>query len=526
MSCLVVVLLFNTLTYLFQLSGGGDDVIIDGPPTMKTTIDTNPKLTAVAVTPTEENESETVASKQKSTTTDNNNNTNDIDDDDSFSACIMWMDENYRLEEWLAYHYYVLKLRYVVITIDTKSETSPQAIIDRWTNNDNANLNMTIVTMTPPKYMINYRMWMKRIELSRVTPTEENMYTNVDYIIKNQKAFYRACTRHLIEQNRTWTSYHDLDEFVTFGDGNDDPQALALHTHKMKQPGYILHRLNSIKQQMAPDSYVNVTGLSCLAIDRKRYVSRELSPEETDELFTPPITPIIPSSTSISLSSSSSSLLDLDPCFPKDFMNISSIDSSTYEDRKNVLQQFSTLRYKYLDPNPNPKTPGKDGGPKSFIDLSQRNPKLFAADKYRKKNEIYQGSHYYVHEVMRRLCKKEWRNRNQKTKNLVSMERFVINHYIGSWASYSYKDDRRKGSLRTYDIWAQRANATNGEFSHIVRPWLKGFVNLVGGPQVASYLLQDAGKFPLNYDATVRIHDYNFTHVHGAVHIGDNTKKK
>ena len=111
---------------------------------------------------------------------------------------------------------------------------------------------------------------------------------------------------------------------------------------------------------MAPDSYVNVTGLSCLAIDRKRYVSRELSPEETDELFTPPITPIIPSSTSITLSSSSSSLLDLDPCFPKDFMNISSIDSSTYEDRKNVLQQFSTLRYKYLDPNPNPKTPGKE----------------------------------------------------------------------------------------------------------------------------------------------------------------------
>ncbi len=52
------------------------------------------------------------------------------------------MDDNHRLEEWLAYHYYFLKLRYVVINVDPRSTTSPQAIVDRW---NNPTLNMTIV---------------------------------------------------------------------------------------------------------------------------------------------------------------------------------------------------------------------------------------------------------------------------------------------------------------------------------------------------------------------------------------------
>jgi hypothetical protein len=32
----------------------------------------------------------------------------------TFSACFMWMDDNFRLYEWMAYHYYMLHLRYVV----------------------------------------------------------------------------------------------------------------------------------------------------------------------------------------------------------------------------------------------------------------------------------------------------------------------------------------------------------------------------------------------------------------------------
>ena len=54
---------------------------------------------------------------------DDDNNNKEHDKEDSFSACLLWMDDNFRLEEWLAYHYYILKLRYVVINIDPNSKT-------------------------------------------------------------------------------------------------------------------------------------------------------------------------------------------------------------------------------------------------------------------------------------------------------------------------------------------------------------------------------------------------------------------
>jgi len=74
------------------------------------------------------------------------------------------MDDNHRLEELLAYHYYLLKLRYVVINVDPKSTTSLQAIVDRWNSkstNTNTNrhhraeydLNMTIVLWNDTDYI-------------------------------------------------------------------------------------------------------------------------------------------------------------------------------------------------------------------------------------------------------------------------------------------------------------------------------------------------------------------------------------
>ena len=48
------------------------------------------------------------------------------------SACLLVNDENPRLPEWLAYHYHVLPLRSLVITIDPASRTSPLDILNRW----------------------------------------------------------------------------------------------------------------------------------------------------------------------------------------------------------------------------------------------------------------------------------------------------------------------------------------------------------------------------------------------------------
>ena len=128
--------------------------------------------------------------------------------DDSFSACILWMDDNHRLEEWLAYHYYFLKLRYVVMNIDPFSRTSPKAIVDRWNDSENNyDLNMTIVTMTDSEYVENFDGEMEKIEIAR-NSTKDQEYklgkAKTGYHRTRQHAFYKACSAHLVEQNKSW----------------------------------------------------------------------------------------------------------------------------------------------------------------------------------------------------------------------------------------------------------------------------------------------------------------------------------
>ena len=127
------------------------------------------------------------------------------DDNDSFSACILWMDDNHRLEEWLAYHYYLMKLRYVVINIDPWSKTSPQSIIDRWNDAENKyNLNMTIVTMTDSEYVPDFDQKVKKIQHLENIKAKSYIQKKTLYHRYRQSIFYKACSHHLIEHNKSW----------------------------------------------------------------------------------------------------------------------------------------------------------------------------------------------------------------------------------------------------------------------------------------------------------------------------------
>ena len=42
------------------------------------------------------------------------------------------MDDNHRLMEWMAYHYHVLPLRYMIVVVDPRSKTSPSSIFNEW----------------------------------------------------------------------------------------------------------------------------------------------------------------------------------------------------------------------------------------------------------------------------------------------------------------------------------------------------------------------------------------------------------
>jgi hypothetical protein len=61
----------------------------------------------------------------------------DDDDDDnddyaSISACLLVMDDNHFLIEWLAYHYEVLPLRRLIVARDPRSRMSLSHILRRW----------------------------------------------------------------------------------------------------------------------------------------------------------------------------------------------------------------------------------------------------------------------------------------------------------------------------------------------------------------------------------------------------------
>ncbi len=194
-------------------------------------------------------------------------------EDEYFSACILWMDDNHRLEEWLAYHYHFLKLRTVIINVDPRSTTSPQAIVDRWNGTSpipgsDLDLNMNIVLWNDTMYTnpLRYEFEQSTIDVLKGPKKYEKA---TEYHKLRQPAFYRACSEHLIserekeyehwnnnniqqkdghamekkKQPSQWTLFYDTDEFFAFAP--DGKNANDMY----ETPGYVLKRLNAIKRE-------------------------------------------------------------------------------------------------------------------------------------------------------------------------------------------------------------------------------------------------------------------------------------
>jgi len=68
-----------------------------------------------------------------------------------------------------------------------------------------------------------------------------------------------------------------------------------------------------------------------------------------------------------------------------------------------------------------------------------------------------------------------------------------IHHYLGSWDAFSCRDDARMGTWRHSEFkWKRNAELQAGGADDNVRPWISGFVKLVGEEQ-AKVLLQGVG---------------------------------
>ena len=142
----------------------------------------------------------------------------------SFGACLKIRDDNIILPEWLAYHYAMFPLRYLVISNDPKSVQSPLDILQRWNATD-----------------LRYWLVDDHEFLSAKIQKDVDRYTKRGddrrRLYWRQHSFMLYCNRFLQKQNATWVMHIDTDEFLVpnrkrFKHGPEDETAIfnSIHT--------------------------------------------------------------------------------------------------------------------------------------------------------------------------------------------------------------------------------------------------------------------------------------------------------
>lgn len=146
-------------------------------------------------------------------------------DEPFLSACLLYMDDNHRLPEWLAYHYYNMNLRHVVINIDFRSLTElPNEILERWRPFVSSEI------WHPKDWMDPASRYESALNAVRNNVTFDNGWQ-----VDTQNLFNRRCALHHKSLNRTWVSFIDTDEFWLL-----NPAKVPDSIHRMAQPGSVL----------------------------------------------------------------------------------------------------------------------------------------------------------------------------------------------------------------------------------------------------------------------------------------------
>jgi len=337
--------------------------------------------------------------------------------DASFSACLLVMDENFRLQEWIAFAYFTLRLRYIVVTVDPRSKQLPTKVLDLF----RSELNMTILEWNDSHLFTN-----------RTKPLPETAPRNM--VRKRhrvrQAGFYKACMKHLYERGKTWTVLYDADEFLIFNKYNHSYENGAFMSPPSisSRPGAVLDFIHQAQASNSKNPFLNTI---CYPIPRMLHGGKEISEKE--------------------------------------------LKATVPEGSIVEPLQLDTLRWRYHSIASKAKA---NGLAKVIIDVSRLKP-YFPL--------VVNSPHRPVHSV----C--EW----PPAYRFIKDSPFRINHYLGSWEAYSYREDSRKGAERSRETWELQSNTSNTKRSDDASTWLKGFYKEVGVKK-ANTVLEGAG-IPKSY---------------------------
>jgi hypothetical protein len=374
----------------------------------------------------------------------------DKDRPDSFSSCLLWMDDNFRMPEWLGYHYYVMNLRYLVVHPDPRSKGSPSPVLDRWRDR------IHIVEWSDPSNFSDQTYDGLELQPGRNESSTAQRASLIqelsDRYVQRQIDFFHACAMHLKSQNRTWTSFHDNDEFMVAVSrtirGNRSDTDLPI-------------------QEEGPGTALKVV---------ERYSRRKDRGDATDEARASEAR----NATMYEAHTDWELWFSALPCVVLPRVLMGAVPSSDADVERDVppfldAHRFDTFRWRVQGT----RRDESDGPGKAIVDVSR-----LPNDAV----ELVRDS-AGVHRPFGYMCTNAWAPGNGLP--------LAFHHYIGSWEQFSYRDDIRKGVDRSTAKWIDQSTMQHGGVNDDARGGINGFISMVG-KGVAMDLLRNAG-LPRNY---------------------------
>lgn len=347
-----------------------------------------------------------------------------------FSACLLVKDDNDILNEWIAYHYHVLGLRYLIVAIDSKSHTSPSILLDKWKE-----FGMTIEEWTDEMFMPdiyfqkaywlqprlvkmkkNKEKWLEGIDDPDV---KHKYYHDIQDHRFRQITFLSSCIHRLKEQGRSWTIHIDTDEYVVLN-------PILRRTGKFDETIEIppTAEASIIPQLLNRIVVANGAGVNypCVSLPRLLYGSVEDA----------------------------------------------SVNGTTLLYGYNQTR-FESLRWKY---HADYQDSSLNKQPKVILDVSAipEDDKMFTEKRV-----------FSIHRPSKELC----RSQGEMYFDEVDRFPFSVNHYLGTFERFSARDDLR----RNHKLYDQKANIRSGKDSdNWIDTWLPSFVETHGEEKVSKLL--------------------------------------
>ena len=364
--------------------------------------------------------------------------------EESMSACLLTMDDNHFLVEWIAYHYYVCRLRHLIVAIDPKSSRElPIEIFQRWSNL------MTIEVWDDTSRPYLYQDYEERIQKrgNQNWDMESLSDPQLSRHRERQSEFYFECITTLKKLGKGWTFLLDTDEYLHINPKIHHPQS-KLHIPKWDQLPKIQENEGSVLQMLlqlkfpSPKFKLNHP---CVPLFRRQYSALDNKPSKEQ----------------IDVTAQQLSIL--------------------FQQKMNHtlrVEQFQTVRWK-LWGNKHPSHPQLAG--KAVIDLQR----LRLSDIHHPQNDQSIDPHL----ILKSICPQDniFRSDDQVLLR--------VNHYMGTAEQWSSRINDARGMDCLIDLYKHSNNIFGKKpvsKEDDISPWILGFVNQVGLKN-AMTLLQDSG---------------------------------